>query len=132
MRKVKGLSNDGPFEERALEENGNAAGNGADYRGGICGTGVICGEDAGALGNALGALDTNTNADAADKKHDAFNTRPVEWIDMFRYERVEKERRPENQCVEGDRNGNEGCTKHGLRERFSNQGERVKENSKGG
>ena len=113
VREVKGLADDGPVEERTLEKNGDAARDGADHGGGVGGTGVIRGEDAGAGRNALGAFHVDVDAGAVDEKHDAFHSGPVEGINVLGEEGVDQQRRADDEDIETDENGNESGTEHG-------------------
>jgi hypothetical protein len=115
VRKMEGLADDGPVEERALEENGDATRNGADDGRGVRGTGVIRGENAGTGRDALDAFYFHVNADAVHEEHYASYASPVERIDMFGEESVDEQGRASDQNVEAEKNGNEGGTEHGLR-----------------
>ena len=114
MGEMEGLADDGPVEQRAFEENGDAAGDGTDNGGSIGGTGVIRGENAGAGRNALGAFHLDADTDAVDEEHHTFQAGPIERIDVFGEEGINEKRRADDQDVEADENGNEGGTEHGL------------------
>src|ERR1700721_1473695 len=71
---VESLADNRIFEERALEENGDAAGDGADDGGCVGSTGVIGGEDNRAGGNALNALPLDGARGGVNKKNEALDS----------------------------------------------------------
>jgi hypothetical protein len=114
MSQVEGLADNGPVEQRAFEENGDAAWDGADYGGGVSGTGVIRGENAGSGRDAFRAFHLDMDSGTVDEEHHAFQAGPVEWVDMFCEESVDEQRRADDQDIEANENGNESSTEHGL------------------
>jgi hypothetical protein len=121
MGQMEGLAYNGPFKERALQENGDAAGNGADDGGSVRGAGVIRGENAGARGDTIESLDAHTHADAANEEHNASYAAPVKWINVLGDKGVDEQRRASNEDVEGEENAHEGGAEHGrvIRYKFS-------------
>jgi len=111
----EGLADDGDLEKRALEENGDAARDGADDGRGVRGAGVICGKDASAGRDAFGTLDLDMDADAVDEEHDALDGGPVERIEVFGEVGVEDEGRPDEEDIEEEEEADEGGAKHWFR-----------------
>ena len=100
VREVKGLARDGKSEQRTFKKDGNAAGDGPDDGGWICGTGVVGGEDTGLLRDAFESLDADAYTDGTDEEHDTSDGGPVKRINVPGDGGVEKKRRADDQNVE--------------------------------
>ena len=92
MREVEGLANDGPFEQGALQENGDAAWDCPNHRRGIGRAGMVRREDDRAGRNAINSPYFDADTDGSHEEHDAIDARPIERIYMPGEQRVDEEK----------------------------------------
>ena len=126
MRKPECLTDNGPIEQRTLQENGDAAGDGADHRGCVGRTGMVCGKDASTRRDTLGTFDVDMNADTVDEEHDPFDASPVKGIDVPGEKGIQEQRRANEENVKREEYGHKGCAEHGVEKNVSNQRRLVK------
>jgi hypothetical protein len=114
MGQLEGLADDGVFEKRFFEKDGDAARDGVDDGGSVGSAGVVGYEQARAGGNAFCAEDSYTDAYSAAEKHGATGTGPVEGVRTFDKNAVDQERDANDDDVQGEEDGDEECAEHAV------------------
>src|SRR6266568_409951 len=64
--------------------------------------------------DALEAPHSNSNSHDPDKEHHALDARPVHRIGILCDKRVNEQRRPNKEDIQGQKDANEKCSEHGL------------------
>ena len=112
MHGLEGLSHDRPLEQRFFQKHGHAAWNRSHNCRRVRGAGVIRGKQANALGNALEALHAHANSNYAHEKRHSLDSGPIHRIGILGDQRVEDYRRPDQQDIQRQKDGDEKRSEH--------------------